>query len=180
MNAMEPSRKKVIINEISHWKENKLLPEHYCNFLLTLYSQGEFEQDQEMKKKTKIAAMTIFICSFIVFLFLTFLVIYFTEMFLNLQIPIFIIFLIVCLLLGFFFKKNIFIQHFIFIVTALILLLFSVQITDIYLSNDRVAMYVTLLINSCIWVFIGQFSGKKYFLISGIIAIIILIVVFFL
>ena len=34
-------RKQIIISEIKYWKQNKLLPEHYCDFLITLYAQGE-------------------------------------------------------------------------------------------------------------------------------------------
>lgn len=37
------STKKVILNEIAFWKQNKLLPEHYCDFLTALYAQGEGE-----------------------------------------------------------------------------------------------------------------------------------------
>ncbi|WP_339250599.1 hypothetical protein NSQ43_12295 [Sporosarcina sp. FSL W8-0480] len=42
---MSIQRKKTIITEIKYWKENKLLPEHYCDFLITLYTQGEQERD---------------------------------------------------------------------------------------------------------------------------------------
>lgn len=42
---MSIQRKKTIITEIKYWKENKLLPEHYCDFLITLYTQGEQEGD---------------------------------------------------------------------------------------------------------------------------------------
>ena len=40
---MNPQRKRMIISEIKYWKQNKLLPEHYCDFLITLYAQGEDE-----------------------------------------------------------------------------------------------------------------------------------------
>lgn len=38
---MEDQRKKIIVNEIEHWRKNHLLPEHYCVFLLNLYTEGE-------------------------------------------------------------------------------------------------------------------------------------------
>ena len=38
---MNETRKKIIIQEIKYWKKSKLLPEKYCDFLLTLYSGGE-------------------------------------------------------------------------------------------------------------------------------------------
>ncbi|MET3290090.1 UNVERIFIED_CONTAM: hypothetical protein ABID98_002660 [Brevibacillus sp. OAP136] len=38
---MEDQRKKIIVKEIEHWRKNHLLPEHYCIFLLNLYTEGE-------------------------------------------------------------------------------------------------------------------------------------------
>ena len=37
---MDENRKQIIIKEIGYWKNNKLLPEQYCNFLLALYTEG--------------------------------------------------------------------------------------------------------------------------------------------
>lgn len=42
---MNEQRKKIVIAEIKYWKQSKLLPDHYCDFLLTLYSGGEDEED---------------------------------------------------------------------------------------------------------------------------------------
>lgn len=45
---MNPQRKRIIISEIKYWKQNKLLPEHYCDFLITLYAQGEDEKEAKV------------------------------------------------------------------------------------------------------------------------------------
>ena len=37
---MDENRKQIIIKEIGYWKNNKLLPEQYCDFLLALYTEG--------------------------------------------------------------------------------------------------------------------------------------------
>ncbi|MFC5604062.1 hypothetical protein [Sporosarcina koreensis] len=64
---MNAQRKKIIMAEINYWKQNKLLPEHYCNFLITLYSQGDLEQEISAtdavlsKEKKKINTRVIFI-----------------------------------------------------------------------------------------------------------------------
>ena len=34
---MDQERRKVIVREIEHWQRSKLLPDHYCDFLLNLY-----------------------------------------------------------------------------------------------------------------------------------------------
>lgn len=38
---MDKEKNKIIIDEISNWKKNQLLPEKYCNFLLALYTYGK-------------------------------------------------------------------------------------------------------------------------------------------
>lgn len=48
---MDEERRTIIINEIKYWKKNQLLPEHYCNFLLMLYTEGEEIPEEEQKKE---------------------------------------------------------------------------------------------------------------------------------
>lgn len=36
---MDTEKRKIIIREIEHWRESRLLPEQYCDFLLNLYSE---------------------------------------------------------------------------------------------------------------------------------------------
>lgn len=38
---MDDQRKRTIIAEIENWQRNQLLPEHYCIFLLNLYTEGD-------------------------------------------------------------------------------------------------------------------------------------------
>ena len=51
---MNQQRKRIIISEIKYWKQNKLLPDHYCDFLITLYAQGEDEEDINAKSEDAI------------------------------------------------------------------------------------------------------------------------------
>ena len=39
---MDENRKQIIINEIIYWKKNRMLPEHYCDFLLALYTRRQW------------------------------------------------------------------------------------------------------------------------------------------
>lgn len=43
---MEQERKETIIHEIKYWKENQLIPSHYCDFLLALYTEGTGDIDE--------------------------------------------------------------------------------------------------------------------------------------
>ncbi|GAA3403823.1 hypothetical protein ACFFNY_03020 [Paenibacillus hodogayensis] len=42
---MEQEKRKIIVQEIEHWRRGKLLPEHYCDFLLNLYDLNPEERD---------------------------------------------------------------------------------------------------------------------------------------
>lgn len=35
---MDQEKRNIIVKEIEHWRRSKLLPEHYCDFLLNLYA----------------------------------------------------------------------------------------------------------------------------------------------
>ncbi|WP_400164065.1 hypothetical protein ACAF76_013675 [Brevibacillus sp. TJ4] len=50
---MEDQRKRTIIAEIENWRRNHLLPEHYCIFLLNLYTEGERASDPAATSRNK-------------------------------------------------------------------------------------------------------------------------------
>ena len=74
---MNESRKQIIINEIIYWKKNRMLPEHYCDFLLALYTKGNGLQDQSskiaFKKKYLIIASYLFLLVYFYFILLNYL-----------------------------------------------------------------------------------------------------------
>jgi len=58
---MDEQRRRTIIAEIEHWRRNQLLPEHYCIFLLNLYTEGEHSPssaatDKSVRKSGKASA----------------------------------------------------------------------------------------------------------------------------
>ncbi|MFS0751418.1 hypothetical protein [Oceanobacillus sp. 1P07AA] len=56
MIRISKEKTKLIINEINYWKEHRLLPERYCDYLLALYTKGgELEVDDGKRKKLRIA-----------------------------------------------------------------------------------------------------------------------------
>ncbi|ASS76071.1 hypothetical protein CIG75_14645 [Tumebacillus algifaecis] len=49
---MNQDQKKLMIQEIKKWKESRLIPTEYCDFLLNLYAEGDsFSHDQQVKSK---------------------------------------------------------------------------------------------------------------------------------
>lgn len=79
---MKDDRTRTIISEIHYWKNNRLLPSEYCDFLLALYTKGDGEHVEE-RKNSHVSSHLFFylIISLTLFVLpLSFLVIYFTEM----------------------------------------------------------------------------------------------------
>ncbi|MFD6443288.1 hypothetical protein ACFWDG_26790, partial [Peribacillus sp. NPDC060186] len=80
---MDETRKKIIIQEINSWKESRMIPEQYCNYLLALYCQGApaYSDNTESNKKDILSGLII--GAFFVFIvFLN----YFTEIPIRMQI----------------------------------------------------------------------------------------------
>ncbi|OEF96210.1 DUF2157 domain-containing protein [Desulfuribacillus alkaliarsenatis] len=98
MNARE---KQVLISEIKKWRQNKLIPTAYCDFLLNLYSAGESESSEnnsESKKsktgifkKIMIAIFVTVLIALVTFIFINFNEINaFTQISLLLLAPVFL------------------------------------------------------------------------------------------
>jgi len=51
---LEREKKRIIIMEIENWRKSKLLPEHYCDFLLNLYDD---EATQKKKSTLSVTAL---------------------------------------------------------------------------------------------------------------------------
>ncbi|MDF2668624.1 MAG: hypothetical protein K0R67_930 [Paenibacillus sp.] len=45
---MDSEKRKLIVREIEHWRRSKLLPEHYCDFLLNLYMDETIEREKKV------------------------------------------------------------------------------------------------------------------------------------
>jgi hypothetical protein len=175
----ENIRKKIIIKEISDWKESRLLPEDYCNYLLTLYTEGDQNLLNHQTEEKKITRKTI-IPIIIIFSLLpiSFLVTYFTEINLVLQIPIFSVFIIICALMAVFLKENELLQHFSYIIGALIFLIASVQICGHFFRDNQYALLGIVLMHCTLWLVFGIFLKKNYFSIASVLGLVMIIIAF--
>src|SRR4051812_44543873 len=121
---MDENRKQIIIKEIGYWKNNKLLPEHYCDFLMALYTEGtglqEINNSSKIRKKN---LLWLLIIPVIVF------TLYFTELSLILQMVFFIILILLGIYLISYFTRNGLLFQIPLILSALLLLFVSVEMT---------------------------------------------------
>ncbi|MCQ5364216.1 hypothetical protein NOW01_04265 [Anoxybacillus salavatliensis] len=176
---MEQKRKEIIINEIKYWKQTRLLPEQYCDFLLALYTEGNRDDVETPTKQVpawaiRATAVMIGIC-----LSFALLVIYFTELSFVLQTLILSLFVIICFIAVRFFVRHKIVVHMALILGALSLLLLSIRTCDVYFSGSTSALALTVMGNCFVWLFIGWRFSLMYFVISGVVGIILLFSSFF-
>ncbi|MCJ8006856.1 hypothetical protein ACFFF5_00945 [Lederbergia wuyishanensis] len=177
---MDDKRKKIILKEITFWKQNKMLPEHYCNYLIALYTEGEEQLQEKMIKRKKHLNMEIFFS----FLFLSMIgisivITYITDVSFGMQ-TLFLSFFFFLLIISFFiFRKNKKNLLLIFITGAFLFLLYSVQINDTYFSSNKKSLYILILVNCVTWLLGGLWRRQLFFIIAGTIAVGTLIIFMF-
>lgn len=179
---MSNQRKQIILNELTFWKQNKLLPEHYCDFLMTLYTEGNHEDEKKIgnakhsvkgKEKRKDKWM------FIVFPLLA--VALFTLLF-TLDSVWLAVIPATMLAIGtfsaafYFAKKNGLLTSTLYISGALVLFGLSVKLCLTFLPGNNLALYGILIGNSLFWFLSGMKLKLVYFTISGALGIITILI----
>ncbi|WP_445490374.1 hypothetical protein [Niallia sp. 03133] len=172
---MDLDRKKIIVKEIVYWKENRMLPAHYCDYLLSLYTAG----NQSMEKETNKKIGGLFHILFLLLIPLTTVLLYFTELSFILQIAISQIFLTFCLIGLYFYKKKTKSIDIPVVAAALIVLLTSVYVVLRIFSHDFIFLSIVLLFNCIIWFIAGRKFKLLYFTISSCIGFVLVCSLFF-
>lgn len=175
---MEANRKKVIISEINFWKQNNMLPEHYCDYLLTLYTGGENDEQiksQSSKASTWITDDLFFHSSFLLIIILSLVVTYFTHFSFSLQTVVLVTFYIYLFASFVYYKKKQKNKLIIYITTAFLLLLNMVQINETFFQSEMSNLYFLLLINCSLWIVGGIWRKIHFFTITGSLAVAVLL-----
>jgi hypothetical protein len=176
---MNQNRKSTIIQEIQFWKQNNMLPEHYCDYLLALYTEGDniASDSADKSKKSKNTTIHPIVYIFILLLSLISLfVIYFTELSIVLQTAILASFVVFLLLAGFYYSKKQISPVIIYLISAFILLILSIEIAEFIFEGQALYIYLSIVLNCFLWMFIGRKLKKIYFTISGILGLITIFV----
>jgi hypothetical protein len=173
VNQMD-QKKKIIIQEIEYWKRSRLLPEHYCDFLLQIYLS-------DSKKNTKsgggsfsfITSKSMLLFIMALFFILGFLAFYFID-FSN-QMQMYLIAITVFIFYSsamFAYRKGLSFFHYLFSIGCMIMLLGVVRFLYLW-SIDDVVMKVPLLLGVClIWMITGITFRIFYLQFIGLIAIV--------
>lgn len=186
-NYVNSQKKEVILNEISFWKKNKLLPEHYCDFLMTLYSEGNVVEDDpstiikisaansllatnRKKNNWKIILASIGTIMLLVALFVL------KAPFVLIPIILSIGIIIGLLIFLFKFQPNKTVRKtFTYATLALLIFSVSIKIVNLYLGGQPSILYGVLIGNCLLWLLVGKYLNLIYFKISGIIGLVIII-----
>lgn len=179
---MTNPRKKIILNEILFWKQNKLLPEHYCDFLATLYSEGndveELEEAHHKRavlpsEKRKMLLIGLSICMSIVAL----LVVYFTVPSLTMILTIIVVIAAIVLFVLAFqaARKNGLLAPMFHVFAAILLFSASIQICIVYFSGNNSVLFGLIAANCAIWLWSGIKMRLLYFTISGALGLMVLV-----
>ncbi|MDT8861770.1 hypothetical protein N0O92_16275 [Alkalihalobacillus sp. MEB130] len=174
---MDKNRKEIIINEIQHWKATKLLPEHYCDFLLTLYTEGDQDVGKSNKKQTGLNQLWFTFLIVHVSFLLTILVIYFTDFLLVMQMA-FVVILTAAIWIIASKSTNQLVSSYYFMLIALIFFLFSVEIAVLFFETSYSIPYLTII--HCIaWIIIGWRFSLRIFLLAGVLGLVFAIYILF-
>ena len=179
---MTNQRKQIILNEITFWKQNKLLPEHYCDFLMTLYTEGSYQDDepagsakQSIKGREKRKSRWLFLLIPAVAVALFVLLFTLDSIWLA-GIP--ALLLAITSVAGAFYyvKKNELLAPVLYISGALILFGLSVKLSLAYFPENNTALYSVLIGNSIFWLLSGWGMKLIYFMVSGMLGLLAIVI----
>jgi hypothetical protein len=175
VKPMQDDRIPTIINEIHFWRENNLLPEVYCDFLLALYTKGEEEKSPPVQEKSKI----FFLIQNIVMVLLipfSFLVLYFTQFPFFLQLGFLILFLSYSCGIYLYVRNSGGITASIGLINSMLLiLLVSITVSKAYVESVWFSYFILFTQFTC-WYLLGKKHNQSFIVIISILAILFLII----
>jgi hypothetical protein len=166
-------KKKILIREIEHWRKGRLLPEHYCDFLMNLYVEDESDKVSSGflgMNPTKIRnsnwknwALVFFVLSVISFTALNF-----NAFDLPMQMGISFLFLVVCYTVGGWKRKKEPMAAQIFLgIASLYVLFIGVYLLKLQGIDAAVPVVSYVVLCSLIWIFTGLLAKLALFQLCG-------------
>lgn len=173
---MEKDRKALIIKEIIYWREHQLLPAHYCDFLLALYTEGERPRAMEVDtRETPYYYLYYFFHSL---LLLCPPVIFQSTQNIWLQITGNMIILIIALLMVKLYAKHRLLNDSYAVMIFLLCFLLSGML---YISNYISFWWLTylwILSNGIVWILFGIWKNYFFVKVAGVFILIILAIAY--
>lgn len=175
-------RKQIILNEILFWKQHKLLPEHYCDFLMRLYTEGEeiqfdnkinHKKSYMAKQNRKYKITSVFLLLIVAILLVSlFFVVKFIWI-ISLVLGFIAVFFMVSSFI--FSRKNFFLSAVLQVGAALLILGLSVKVSTAFFPENQLLLCIMLIANCAMWIISGVKLKLIYFTISGSLGILAII-----
>ncbi len=143
-----------------------MLPPHYCDYLLALYTQGTEYTEAGRRARVRSIHLTTALLALLL-LPVAVCILYFTELSFLLQTVILTSFVGIMLLLAIYFSRQKVLAPILFLGAALILLLLSLELNVQAFRNNSYTLYGLLAVNCLLWIFTGIKLKLFYFSISG-------------
>lgn len=173
---MQEEKKETILNEIDFWKKNKLLPEHYCDFLTTLYTGGSNEEDEvHPRKRSTMKSWLLYVgCAFLA---LSIIVAMYALSAKYIAIPIGMSIVAIAVVLYVTFKgtSTKLMKTLMYAVGALLIFALSVRLVGMFAPDNTLIMYSVLIANCMLWLISGTKMRLIYFTISGYLGLAVII-----
>lgn len=147
-----------------------MLPEHYCDYLLTLYTEGN-PPGKDKKAIGKSVGILFQAVAFLAMLSFAVFVTYFTELSFILQIGLLIFLVVSGLGIFFYFSRKGLFSHLALASSALIFLLLSEKIASNVFGDSSESLYLLMALNCVGWLAIGWKKKLLYFSIAGILGL---------
>ncbi|MFB1080640.1 hypothetical protein [Jeotgalibacillus sp. JSM ZJ347] len=177
---MDKKRRETIVHEINYWKQNKLLPDAYCDFLMNLYTsgEGEFEEAEIRKKSEKSSNVFVSGVSLLGGL-LAVIALVFGDLALVIQAVISILISAGVMIVSFRPGASPIVRIFSRIVSAFVILLLSVELWNTYYANEVIILYLLIGVQCILWTVGGLITKQHYFTVSGALGIVVLLILYF-
>jgi hypothetical protein len=169
---MDAERRKVIVREIDHWRRSKLLPEHYCDFLMNLYVDDMTPKPASLLGVSATAVTNsnwkIWLFALAVIAALALSALNFNSFGLPMQIGISTLFVIICYAVAYRqFSRTPVIAYVLCGIASIAMLLLGLHIMDMSGIRTSTTYIGYLAFCSCIWLFNGLIGRMAIFQICG-------------
>lgn len=173
---MQEEKKETILKEIAFWKTNRLLPEHYCDFLTTLYSGGdEEEQDVQKKKRHSSKAWVFYVIGALSALFIIAAMYVLSAKYILIPIGMSVVAICVILYVTFKGTSTKLMKTLTYAVAALLIFALTVRLAGMFATDNTLVMYSVLIANCMLWLISGAKMKLIYFTISGYLGLAVII-----
>lgn len=173
---MSKDRMKIIIEEIEYWKKYNLLPEQYCDYLLTLYTKGEEKPNVHIASRIRAVDMIRIVLMF----FMIFLasIVFLAEIDALYQTILLITLTLFAQVLYIFIHDRL--TQFPYALTVLLILylLVSIQVTRMVYPQIYAIIFI-LFTNFIAWFVLSILKKVKYLKVLSIFAIILTVLYIF-